>query len=127
MTEYVYTDPMQEFEDLYLKQHDLQKQHEEMRKAAIPPEVRAELEAIDAELTPKLKAIEEKLAIAEDKVKATVLAQGTTIKGNVWQAVWSKPRTSWDAKLLDKLAEKYPDILLAKTEGKPSVSLRQIK
>ena len=127
MTEYVYTDPMQEFEDLYLIQHELQSQHIELRKSAIPPEVQAELEAIDAEFTPKLKAIEEKLAVAEDKVKAMVLAQGTTIKGSVWQAVYTKPRTSWDAKLLDKLAEKYPDILLAKTEGKPSVALRQIK
>ena len=127
MNDYVYTDPMQEFEDLYLIQHDLQKQHEEMRKSAVPPEVQAELEAIDAEFTPKLKTIEEKLAIAGDKVKAMVLAQGTTVRGNVWQAVYAKPRTSWDTKLLDKLAEKYPEIALAKTEGKPSVALRQIK
>jgi rRNA-processing protein FCF1 len=112
---------------LYLLKYDLQQQLEKMKNDAIPSEVQAELEAIDTEFAPKIKTIEDKLAQVVNKVKQAVLEQGSTLKGNAFMAVWSKPRTSWDTKLLDRLAEKYPEINLAKTKSKPSVSIKQIK
>lgn len=61
------------------------------------------------------------------EIKADVERQGESVKGASLHAVYAKGRTSWDSKKLEGYAIAYPEILQARTVGKPSVSLRQIK
>ena len=125
MTEY--NDYLTEYEDVYLRLSDMQAEMERARQDAIPPEVREQIETIDAEYQPKLDALREKLKSLEDEVKELVLNIGSTLKGNVVMAVYRKGSTKWDEKHLERLAAEYPRILEAKIEGKPSVAIQRIK
>ena len=125
MTEY--NDYLTEYEDVYLRLSDMQAELEKARQDAIPPEVREQLETIEAEYQPKLDALQEKLKSLEDEVKEQVLNTGSTLKGNVVMAVYRKGSTKWDEKHLERLAAEYPRILEAKVEGKPSVAIQRIK
>jgi len=116
-----------EYEDVYLRLSDMQSELERARQDAIPPEVREQIETIEAEYQPKLDALREKLKSLEDEVKELVLNIGSTLKGNVVMAVYRKGSTKWDEKHLERLAAEYPRILEAKIEGKPSVAIQRIK
>ena len=125
MTEY--NDYLTEYEDVYLRLSDMQAELEKARQDAIPPEVREQLETIEAEYQPKLDALQEKLKSLEDEVKELVLNTGSTLKGNMVMAVYRRGSTKWDEKHLERLAAEYPRILEAKIEGKPSVAIQRIK
>ena len=125
MTEY--NDYLTEYEDVYLRLSDMQSELERARQDAIPPEVREQLETIEAEYQPKLDALREKLKSLEDEVKELVLNTGSTLKGNMVMAVYRRGSTKWDEKHLERLAAEYPRILEAKIEGKPSVAIQRIK
>ncbi len=125
MTEY--NDYLTEYEDVYLRLSDMQSEMEKARQDSIPPEVREQIETIEAEYQPKLDALREKLKSLEDEVKERVLNTGSTLKGNVVMAVYRKGSTKWDEKHLERLAAEYPRILEAKIEGKPSVAIQRIK
>jgi len=116
-----------EYEDVYLRLSDMQSELERARQDAIPPEVREQLETIEAEYQPKIDALREKLKSLEDEVKERVLNTGSTLKGNVVMAVYRRGSTKWDDKHLERLATEYPRILEAKVEGKPSVAIQRIK
>ena len=122
-----FNDYLAEYEDVYLRLSDLQSELEKARKDAIPPEVREQIETIDAEYQPKLDAMREKLKSLEDEVKEQVLNTCSTLKGNVVMAVYRRGSTKWDEKHLERLATEYPRILEAKVEGKPSVAIQIIK
>jgi hypothetical protein len=76
-----------------------------------------------------MEEINEAIKAAEEQVKAAVIETGETIKGTRYQAIWSKPRMSWD----DKRLEEYfrandPDALeRMRKVGAPSVSIRTLK
>lgn len=125
MTEY--NDYLTEYEDVYLRLSDMQSEMEKARQDSIPPEVREQIETIEAEYQPKLDVLREKLKSLEDEVKERVLNTGSTLKGNVVMAVYRKGSTKWDEKHLERLAAEYPRILEAKVEGKPSVAIQRIK
>ena len=125
MTEY--NDYLTEYEDVYLRLSDMQSEMEKARQDSIPPEVREQIETIEAEYQPKLDVLREKLKALENEVKELVLNTGSTLKGNVVMAVYRKGSTKWDEKHLERLAAEYPRILEAKIEGKPSVAIQKIK
>lgn len=62
-----------------------------------------------------------------EEIKTLVTDTGQSVKGKYLHAVFVKGRISWDGKLLDGFAMAHPVILQARSEGKPSVTLRQIK
>jgi len=68
----------------------------------------------------------DKLELIEVINKA-VLESGESIQGEKLQAVFSKGRTTWDAKSLSGYALAHPEINELKKVGKPSVSIREIK
>jgi hypothetical protein len=103
----------------------LSEQESEALKLVYTPEIAAALEEITAEFAPLRSAANEKIAVLEKEIKDEVLAAGETIKGARLMAVWSKGRTSWDTKKLEGLAMAIPQVLEAKTEGDPSVSIRK--
>ena len=122
-----FNDYLAEYEDVYLRLSDMQVEMERARQDAIPPEVREQIETIEAEYQPKLDVLREKLKSLEGIVKQLALDLETTMKGNVVMAVYRRGSTKWDEKHLERLAAEYPRILEAKVEGKPSVAIQRIK
>ncbi len=122
-----FNDYLAEYEDVYLRLSDMQVEMERARQDAIPPEVREQIETIEAEYQPKLDVLREKLKSLEDEVKEQVLNTCSTLKGNVVMAVYRRGSTKWDEKHLERLAIEFPRILEAKIEGKPSVAIQRIK
>ena len=107
----------------------LQKESRELEKAnlieaLIPEAVRVEIAKIeekyaDTDLTDKITRL-------ENEIREETLNFGDTVKGRYLMAVYSKGRVSWDTVVLDRLTKDNPDIGLARSEGKPSISLRKV-
>jgi hypothetical protein len=97
----------------------------EMREKLIPPEVKAELEALDVESKTALESVDTKLAVLTEQIKAGTLAYGETIKvDGVAQAVYRKGTTTWDTKGIEGLAVAIPELLKFRKIGEPSVAIR---
>ena len=98
-----------------------------LKDEAVPANVKAALAEIDEEFAPLIDTATGAYAEAESAVKAAVAEHGATVKGQFLQAVWNKPRVTWDAKALDGYAINHPELFAFRTEGKPSVSIRAMK
>jgi len=61
------------------------------------------------------------------QVQEEVLRVAASIKGGWLQAVYSEGKTTWDTKLLEGYLIAHPELAALKKEGKPSVSIREIK
>lgn len=92
----------------------------------ITPEVRAQLAEIDAEFAPMIEAATAQANELEVQIKIAVIAAGASVKGTYLQAVYSKPRVTWDSKQLDGMMALIPGLAAARKEGAPSVSLRRV-
>lgn len=117
---------LEQLTELYAQKDLLNIAKDEARDAAIPEEVEAALADIDAEFSPKLDAVAEKIESLEAQAKAAVLAEGATVKGGALQAVYSKGRITWDGKKLEGMASLLPQLADARKEGEPSVSIRKV-
>lgn len=95
--------------------------------AIITPEIQAQLDAIEAEYTEMAAETVERIAGAEASVKSLVLALGESVKAVHLQAVYTKPRVTWDTKSLDGYAVAHPEIGVFRREGEASVSIRAVK
>ena len=102
-------------------------ERQEMYDAAMTPEVKAEIEAINAELGPKLDAAEGRIRILRDKAKKLVIRYGQSVKAKGLHAVFNDGKTSWDTKGLEGYAKAHPEVLELRKVGKPSVALRAVK
>lgn len=91
---------------------------------ALPPEVKATLEAINRSYDERLKDLDDSISRLEAAIRVAVLAAGQTVKG-VYTAVFNKGRVSWDTKALDGYAAAHPEIAQFKKAGDPSVSIRR--
>lgn len=99
---------------------------EQARKAAIPPEVAAELAAIDLEFAPQQEKITTQIAGLEAEVKAMAETVGASVKGQGLQAVYTAGKVSYDARALDGLLIAMPELAAFRKESKPNVSIRMI-
>jgi len=117
---------LEQLTELYAQQDLLKIAKEDARDAAIPEEVEAALADIDAEFSPKLDAIAQKISTLEADAKTAVLAEGATVKGGALQAVYTKGRVTWDSKKLEGMASLIPQLADARKEGEPSVSIRKV-
>lgn len=111
----------------------------QVRAAAVTDEVRRlrkladELEADAMDLVQVYESnrdidrLQEQIQTLEDEIKAEVLVLGASVKGMDLQAIYSEGRVSWDDRGLCGYALGVPAILQFRTEGKPSVSLREGK
>jgi hypothetical protein len=95
--------------------------------AALPAAVRRRLAANAARFAPAHAGIARDLALIEGQVKAAVLAHGASVKGERLQAVYVSGKASWDDRALQGFATFHPAILVFRTVGKPSVTLRPVK
>ena len=121
------TQLMQKLEDARANLDSMIAEHAALRDEATPAEVKAVWAAIDEEFDPIIEAAQAAYGKAESAVKAAVAEHGETVKGQFLQAVWSKPRVTWDAKSLDGYALNHPELFAFRKEGQPSVSIRVLK
>jgi hypothetical protein len=115
------------YSDVVLRKADLATKKQSLIDQVITPEIKAQLADIDTEFSEVDAMLNYELTQAEAEVKKEVIETGETIKGTTHMAVYSKPRVSWDTKMLDGLALVMPQLAEAKTIGQPSVSIRLIK
>lgn len=101
-------------------------QKQELIDSVLTPEIKAKIADIEAEFQLTTATVDEKIADLTEQVKQAVIAEGQSVKGNYLHAVYNKGRISWDSKTLDGLAMVIPDILKARREGDPSISIRRI-
>lgn len=115
---------MQQLEDARARLDLLQSEIATLKDKAIPAEVKMALAEIDDEYQKALDAAHQSYTEAEAAIKTAVAEHGETVKGQFLQAVWSKPRVTWDAKALDGYAINHPELFAFRKEGAPSVSIR---
>lgn len=107
-------------------QIDVTKMHyQELRDSILTAEQKQQMAEIEAELSSTIQPAQALAATLEAEAKAEVLKIGASVKGAHLQAVWSKPRVSWDTKALDGYAAAHPELLTFRKEGEPSVSIRK--
>jgi hypothetical protein len=121
-------DMMTQLEELYARRDLTTMEHEQAVNELIPADIRSNIEALNADYDSTMEKINKQIKAAEEQIKAAVLQAGETIKGTRYQAIWSKPRVSWDKGLEDYLMGKDPEALERyRKVGAPSVSIRQVK
>ena len=85
------------------------------------------IEDVEAEFEDKGAVVKHNIDDLQAKVKELVIAHGKSIKGTFLQAVYTKPRVTWDGSKLEGFAIAHPEILVAKKVGQASVSFRDVK
>lgn len=115
------------YSEVFLRKAELAAKKQELIDQVITLELKAKLASIEFEFADAETELNQQLSEAEAEVKKFVLEAGETVKGQVHMAVYSKPRVSWDNKMLEGLALAIPQVNDAKTVGQPSVSIRLIK
>jgi hypothetical protein len=99
--------------------------YQDLRKSIIPVEIQEQLDDMEAEHQSALDAAKIGISELEKTIKADVLIAGISIKGDYLQAVWNKPRVTWNTKALAGFAAAHPEILDFRKVGKPSVTIRK--
>src|SRR5512140_832112 len=64
----------------------------------LTPEIRAKLKEIEVEFQEKTETVNQNIADLEEAIKNAVKVSGASIRGQYLQAVWSKPRVTWDTR-----------------------------
>ena len=90
----------------------------------LTPEIREKLAEIEAEFAPKVEALSAENERLAAQIREQVLELGTTVSGDFHQAVYTKPRVSWDNKGLAGYSVAHPEIMVFQKVGEPSVSIR---
>jgi hypothetical protein len=107
--------------------HDaLTLQKQALVDSVLTHEIKAKLSDIDAEFLGKHEAINDKANPLEAEIKQAILAHGASVKGTFLHAIWAKGRVTWDTKGLVGYAVAHPEMSAFRSEGEPTVSLRNI-
>lgn len=86
-----------------------------------------EAEALSKERAAYLEPWAQAVADTERQVLDLTLALGETVRGDALMAVWSKPRVTWDGKILEGYVIAHPELAAARHTGQPSVSIRPVR
>jgi hypothetical protein len=90
-----------------------------------PVELMAQVDLVRLRYEQDQKQTQARIAELKEKVKAGVLLLGRSVRGVGAQAIWIKPRVSWDTRALAGYAAAHPEIERFRKVGKPSVSIRR--
>lgn len=96
----------------------------EQRRELVLDQVRAQLEAVDAEFCEQLRAAAEEVSQLEDEVREAVREAGQSVKQEGIHVLYMRGRVTWDNGELSRYAEMHPELLEFRRIGKPSVSIR---
>jgi len=98
----------------------------ELIKSVIPPEVQAELDAIEAEFKEQYTTLDANIADLEKEVRLSVLTIGHTVKGTFLRVEVQAGKTSWNTKALLPLTKRYPWLKDYQTVGDPFTKIVEI-
>jgi len=93
---------------------------------AIPPEIKARLEEIEAEFAGKRETVDANITALETEVREEVLRQRSTVKSTFLRVIYNPGRVTWNTKSLDAYARARPEILEFRKQGEPFVSIQKI-
>jgi hypothetical protein len=96
----------------------------QQRREAVMDLVRAQLEALDAEFSERLRVADEQVGQLEAEVKEAVLQVGESVKHEEIHAVFRRGRVSWDSRGLNRYAETHPELHEFRQVGAPSGQIR---
>lgn len=96
----------------------------EQRRAVVMEQVRAQLEALDAEYGEMLREADDEVGRLEAEVKDAVREFGASVKHEGIHALYARGRVVWDNHGLSHYAETHPELLEFRRIGKPAVSIR---
>jgi hypothetical protein len=96
----------------------------EHRRESVMEQIRAQLEALDAEFCDRLREADEEVSRLEDEVKEAVREAGASVKHEGIHAIYMRGRVTWDSRGLSSYAETHPEVLDFRRVGNPSVSIR---
>jgi uncharacterized protein YifE (UPF0438 family) len=96
----------------------------EQRRAQVMEQVRAQLEAVDAEFGERLREADEDVGRLEAEVKEGVRESGASVKHEGIHVIYMRGRVTWDSQGLSRHAEIHPEVLEFRRVGNPSVSIR---
>lgn len=120
------SDKLEQLAEIQAQGDVLTIQRNELR-AKILATVQDKLDALDAEFDGPLSQVQARAVALEAEIKAEVLVGGVSVKTTRLQAVWSKPRVTWESGILDGLLTVFPQIEKARKVGQPSVAIRNVK
>lgn len=90
----------------------------------ITPEIKEQLDDIEAEFAPTFQRLEEKKTMVESQLKAMIIAAGERkVAGTQYTATLIMGRTTWDTKTLEGMIALVPQIEVARKTGDPSVRI----
>ena len=112
---------IQEFDNLLAMRDVLMLEKQTQRDQVIPDEVKAELDAIDAEFSEKEELLAAKIAAAEEALKAQAVAAGATIEGQYYNFQYNKGGFTVKADDVLRVADRWE-----KTQPELAAELRSI-
>lgn len=112
---------IQEFDNLLAMRDVLMLEKQTQRDQVIPDEVKAELDAIDAEFYEKEELLAAKIAAAEEALKAQAVAAGATIEGQYHNFQYNKGGFTVKADDVLRVADRWE-----KTQPELAAELRSI-
>jgi hypothetical protein len=86
-----------------------------------------DLKGRNDEVQDALKLMAKQEVDLTEEIKVEVVKSGLSRKGQKLQAIFTKGRTTWDARALEGYAVGHPEINALKKVGDPSVSIREVK
>ena len=95
------------------------------RDSLISESLRAALGELAREYDSTTAAINTEITLLTTEVKAAVEVVGHSVKGLKLHAVYTAGRVSWDDRFLKGYAATHEEILQARKEGQPGVSIRK--
>jgi hypothetical protein len=114
--------------------HDLEALQEARRKQeqledqmVLPPELQKAVDEYQQPYREQLMGARLEIDILNGRIMAGVLALGRTVKGAGMQAIFNRPRVTWDTKKLEGMAILLPQINEAKKQGEAYVTIREVQ
>lgn len=81
---------------------------------------------IEAEFSGKADDADANIKKLEAEIKAEVKAEGKSVKGKFFHAVYVKGRVTWNTDKMDAWLVDHPFLKDARKEGEPSITLRKV-
>ena len=102
-------------------------QKKALLEQVMPKEVLEQIDEIEVEFSPTLQAIDDEIDEIEHRLRGLIIGAEESYKGENLTVKYSQPRKTWDAKKLEQLARRHPEIAVeiercSKVGDKPSIT-----
>ena len=96
------------------------------KTAKVYADIASRKNEIEIEFSGKAGDADENIKKLEAEIKAAVKAEGKSVKGKFFHAVYVKGRVTWNTDKMDAWLVDHPFLKEARKEGEPSITLRHI-